>query len=143
MYMSSEARLIMRLREKPMTQYYDDGGPGKGNCTFGVGTFVHRGPCAPAKRARKVTDAEAEFAFVSSVKDAERTIERNIKVELTQAQFDALVSFTYNRGTKGSLPVYNLVNGGNFSGAAHRISSEIYGHEVRTGVRGSRCCITA
>lgn len=135
MYMSTAARLQMRHREKLIMGYYDHGGPGKGNCTFGIGTLAHHGPCSPDELAKKVTESEVESAFVSRVRDAERAIERNIKVELTQAQFDALVSFTFNRGPRGASAVYKLVNERNFSGAASRISSEIYGHELRRGVK--------
>lgn len=135
MYMSTVARLQMRHREKPVMGYYDDGGRGKGNCTFGIGTLAHHGPCSPDELSKKVAEVEVELAFSSRVRDAERAIERNVKVELTQAQFDALVSFTYNRGSRGAAPVYTLVNKGDFSGAAHRISSEVYGHEMRKGVK--------
>jgi lysozyme len=45
MYMSPEARARMRKREVDMYQYYDDGGPGRGHCTWGAGILAHRGQC--------------------------------------------------------------------------------------------------
>ncbi|WP_441293458.1 glycoside hydrolase family protein [Massilia psychrophila] len=56
-------------------------------------------------------------------------------VKLTQAQFDALVSLTYNAGVKGSFHVFDLINAGNFQGAASLIASMTSGHEIRKGMR--------
>lgn len=122
MYMSTVARLNMRHREKTIMAYYDDMGPGKGNCTFGIGALVHRGPCSTVELARKVTEVEVESEFVARVSEAERAVARNVKATLTQAQFDALVSFTYNRGPTGAFHAYELLNAGNFEGAASWIS---------------------
>lgn len=133
--MSTSARLQMRHREKTMMKYYDDGGPGRGNCTWGIGTKAHTGPCTSEELARKVTDADIERAFSSRLWEAERGVERNVKVELTQAQFDALVSLAYNAGVPGSSDVFNLINAGDFEGAANKIANMTYGHEVRKGKR--------
>jgi lysozyme len=125
----------MQNREKKMMKYYDDGGPGRGNCTWGIGTKAHNGPCSTAELARKVTDADVDSAFSSRLRVAERGVERNVKVELTQAQFDALVSLAYNVGVPGSSRVFELINAGDFEGAANTFASMTYGHEVRKGKR--------
>jgi lysozyme len=81
----------------------------------------------------EVADIEREFA--SRLWVAERGVERNVKVELTQAQFDALVSLAYNVGIAGSSRVFKLLNAGDFNGAATEIASMTRGHEVRKGKR--------
>jgi lysozyme len=135
MYMSAVARLNMRHTEKKMMKYYDYGGPGRGNCTWGIGTKAHNGPCTAIELARPVTDTDIEIAFSSRLRDAERGVERNVKVELTQAQFDALVSFAYNAGVNGSFKVFELLNASDFEGAANAIANKNFGHEQRKGKR--------
>jgi lysozyme len=56
-----------------------------------------------------------------------------VSVPLTQEQFDALVSLAYNAGVKGSFRVFDLLNAGNFQGAANVITSMTSGHEIRKG----------
>lgn len=137
MYMSTAARLDMRHTEKKMLRYYDDGGQGRGNCTWGIGTLSHKGPCTPKELATTVTEADVEAEFLSRLRIAERGVERNVKVELTPAQFDALVSLAYNAGVPGSFRVYKRLNEGDFEGAATEIASMTYGHERRKGKRVS------
>jgi lysozyme len=76
MYMSTAARLNVRNTEKKMMKYYDDGGTGRGNCTWGIGTKAHNGPCTTIDLARTVTDANIEAAFSSRLRVAERGVER-------------------------------------------------------------------
>lgn len=44
MKMSGAGRTQLRHTEKVVLKYYDDGGSGKGHCTYGPGLLVHRGP---------------------------------------------------------------------------------------------------
>ena len=133
MFMSTNARLTMRGTEKKVLKYYDDGGPGKGNCTWGIGTLAHRGPCTAAELAKVVTSADVEREFEARLRDAERGVGNKVKVPLNQAQFDALVSLTYNLGVKGASRVYAKVNANDFKGAADEISSLIYGKQIKNG----------
>lgn len=135
MYMSTAARLNMRSTEKKMLKYYDDGGKGRGNCTWGIGTKAHNGPCSQLELARVVLDADVEREFTSRLKEAERGVERNVKAPLTQEQFDALVSLAYNAGVPGSLRVFELINAGNLEGAATRIAGMVNGHKFVKGKR--------
>lgn len=54
------------------------------------------------------TKKEAEIALIEDLKVFERVVSSKIKVELTQNQFDSLVSYTYNTG--GSDTLFKLIN---------------------------------
>lgn len=54
------------------------------------------------------TEAVAVAALASDVRVFEDIVKRRVKVKLTQNQFDALVSHTYNTG--GSQNLFNAVN---------------------------------
>lgn len=121
--MSPAARARMRRREVDVYNYYDDGGPGRGHCTWGAGILAHRGPCSKEELGKKVSQAEVDAEFARRVAKAEREVRRNVRrQELSREQFDALVSLTYNAGARGSRGTYNLIEQGDFKGAASNIS---------------------
>lgn len=126
--MSNSARVRMREREDPKAFYYDDGGrPGRGNCTWGIGILAHLGPCTSDELKKEVSAAEIEASFASRVGEAERIVRRRVsKQVLTQDQFDALVSFTYNSGGRGAAKVLAHVDDGDFNAAASGITGAIY-----------------
>jgi GH24 family phage-related lysozyme (muramidase) len=132
--MSPDARARMRRRERDKYNYYDDMGPGKGNCTWGAGILAHRGPCSKDELKKPVSQAEVEAEFSRRVAKAERAVRRNVTNQsLTQAQFDALVSLTYNAGAQGASDTYELVDSGDLKGAAANIASMI-----KTTVNGQK-----
>lgn len=133
MQLSNEGRLRMRAHEKPMMKYYNDGGGNSGHCTWGIGILVHRGPCTAEELARPVTEAQVNAEFSVRVSEAERTVTRRVKVELTQEQFDALVSYTFNRGSGGTTDVFNSINAGNLDGAAEIISNTVFSTGMKNG----------
>ena len=60
---------------------------------------VCAGHTKTAKLGQVKTDAECAALLKEDVKDAEAAVKRLVTVPLTQAQFDALVSFTFNVGS--------------------------------------------
>lgn len=135
--MSPSARTRMRRRESEQYRYYDDGGPGRGNCTWGIGTLAHLGPCTTGELARPVTAEQVEATFSEKLAEAERIVRRRVTNQvLNQEQFDALVSFTFNAGQRGAESVLAKAGRGDFKGAALGISRTIY-MTVRTK-KGSR-----
>ncbi len=115
MEMSPEARARMRRREKDVFNYYDDMGPGKGNCTWGAGILAHKGICTKEELASTVSEPAVEAEFSRRVADAEAGVIRHVrKQKLPQDQFDV----TYNAGAHGSRNVYTLVDTGRPAEAA-------------------------
>ena len=126
MSMSGEARKRMRRREVDVFNYYDDMGPGKGNCTWGAGILAHRGPCTKEELGRSVSQAEVDAEFARKVAQAERIVRINVTSQaLTQGQFDALVSLTFNAGQRGASGTFDLVDSGDMKGAAANIAKMI------------------
>lgn len=122
MAMSPAARARMRVHEKAKYCYYDDGGrPGVGNCTWGIGTLAHLGPCTTKELKTKVEPAQVEVCFATRVADAERVVRRDVKrQQLTQDQFDALVSFHLQRRGKPGRQDARARRGGQFRGGRPR-----------------------
>jgi GH24 family phage-related lysozyme (muramidase) len=113
----------MRRRERDIYEYYDDMGPGKGNCTWGPGILAHHSPCTKDEVGKKVSQAAIDAEYARRVAVAERGVRRNVrKTALTQGQFDALVSLAYNAGVGGSMHVFRLVDKGELAQAALSIS---------------------
>lgn len=60
------------------------------------------------KLGDKITQAEADKLFLDLLPKYEKTVLNNIKVPLTQNQFDALVSFCWNCGSSKTL--FKMIN---------------------------------
>ena len=84
----------LRANEGVRNTYYNDTA---NNCTYGVGTLAHMGPCTPDELNRPVSAALIQRSLHEGIRRAERIVRRAVlDQELTQAQFDAAVSFAYN-----------------------------------------------
>lgn len=119
--MSPDARARMRGTEKLMLKYYNDMGKNKGNCTWGIGFYVHKGVCGEAELARKVDASSIDIEYGKRIAEAERRVKIKVHVKLTQAQFDGLVSFTYNTTNIANQPVYDAVNKSDFARRRHHL----------------------
>lgn len=93
----------------------------------------------------KITPQKAEELFQKDITQFEKDVNSLIKVELTQNQFDALVSFAYNTGSDidedtkaeglGDSTLLKLVNAGRFREAALEFSKWVHsGGKVLPGL---------
>jgi lysozyme len=86
--------------------------------TIGLGHTNHTGRKFDA--SARWTYEECRDAFVEDMETFERAVRKHVRVPLTEYQFDALVSFTFNCG-EGALAKSTLlkrVNAGDHKGAA-------------------------
>jgi lysozyme len=93
------------------TAYLDTGGV----WTIGVG---HTGP--EVVKGLRATDEQVRAWLEEDVREAEDAVNRLVKVELTQNQFDMLVSFVFNvgEGQFKKSTMLKLINAGDMEGAA-------------------------
>jgi len=78
-----------------------------GHDTIGFGnTFYEDG--TKVKPGDKITQKRAESLLITLLPKFENIVNKKINVSLTQNQFDALVSYTWNTG--GSDTLFNLIN---------------------------------
>ncbi|ENV02399.1 lysozyme [Acinetobacter sp. NIPH 817] len=102
--------------EDTRTKAYDDG---VGIWTIGIGTTVYPNG-VKVKKGDTCTLEQAKSYFKHDLAKFEKTVNESVIVPLTQNQFDALVSLTYNIGSgafKGST-LLKLLNKGDYKGAA-------------------------
>ena len=92
--------------------------------TYGIGHTLGAGYPDPAKMQRGMpTNLDAALRdvfdlFRRDVAKYEAAVNRAVKVPVTQAQFDALVSFHYNTGAIGRASLVKRLNAGDVGGAA-------------------------
>jgi lysozyme len=79
-----------------------------------------------------------QSSLESAIDWVQKTIKRKVlRSQLTQQQFDALVSFVYNRGPQYSSRVLELADQGDFVGVSAYMSRVVYGTIIdkKTGKR--------
>jgi lysozyme len=122
--LSAQGQTELMRREGVIHHYYNDS---VHNCTYGAGTLVHLGPCAEAEIHTVVTDTMIVKGMGAGIDKAEDAIYRNVMhQQLTQAQFDALVSFTYNVGGGGARGVFLLIDQGKMADAANAMMKYVH-----------------
>lgn len=96
--------------------------------TIGYGT-THYPSGAPVKDGDKCTRAQAEDWLRGELELCSQAIERSVKVELKQGQFDALTSFIYNvgPGAFAKSTLLKLLNAGSYTGAAEQFAKWNHG----------------
>lgn len=93
MKLSANGIKFLKAREGFRSTAYSDGS----KFTIGYGnTFWEDG--SPVKAGQTVTEARAETLFKNILADFEKDVTRLVTSNITQSQFDALVSYAYNRG---------------------------------------------
>lgn len=98
---------------------YPDPGTGGAPWTIGYG-WTHQVDGKPVKPGMKIDQDTADRLLKTGLVSYENDVMKLVKVKLTQGQFDALVSFAYNVGSR-SLSTSTLLkklNDGDAKGAA-------------------------
>lgn len=107
-------------------------------CPAGVLTLGYGHTNANGRRIKSGdvwTQGECDAALREDLTVAERAVRRRIRVDLTQHQFEALVSFTFNLG-EGSLSrssLLRMVNAKDFDGAADAFGAWNKAKDPQTG----------
>ena len=105
-----------------------------GKLTVGYGHLIIAGDGCVA--GSPITIGQATSLLVEDLKEVENAINYAVKVQLTQNQFDALVSFVYNLGTGafGSSTLLRLINDGKFEDASKQFV--LWDHAGKVEVEG-------
>ena len=126
MRMSAAGMAALRQREGAVLRYYNDAA---NHCTYGVGTLAHHGPCTPEELHRPVSIADVNIQLATRVTSAEDAVRQRVRNhQLTQEQFDALVSFTFNTGATGARSTLDAANRGASRDVATHMNSNVYVH---------------
>jgi lysozyme len=126
MRMSAAGLARLRQRERVVMRYYDDVAH---NCTYGIGTLAHLGPCTDAELHRAVSEADVNLQLATGVARAESAVRRRVRTtSLTQAQFDALVSVTYNLGEGRARAILDSAERGDSARVVSHMNSNVYVH---------------
>jgi lysozyme len=105
--------------------------------TVGYGHKLQPGESFP----NGVTEAQASTILLADVQAAEQAVERLVKAQLTQGQFDALVDFTFNLGAgrlAGSTLLADLNHGDYASAASQLLLWDHAGGQVSVGLAARR-----
>ena len=114
----------IRQREgEKLVSYLDT----KGIPTIGVG---HTGP--EVKLGMRITPGQSMAYLKSDLKTAEDAVNKNVKVALTQNQYDALVSFVFNVGVRAftTSTLLKVLNMGNYAEAAAQFNRWVIPKEI-------------
>lgn len=78
---------------------------------------------------RFVSQQDVNAALVTRVQVAERAVRAGVpNIQLTQAQFDSLVSFTYNVGARGAAATLQAASTGTSQDVVAHMNSNVYVH---------------
>lgn len=121
MNLGPQGEKLIKEGEGLVLYAYDDARPGKpflkgkpkGELTIGYG---HTSAAGTPKvvPGMKITKAEADAIFRRDIKKYVDDVNRLVTREVTQNQFDALVSFQYNTGSLATSTLLKRVNAGQF-----------------------------
>lgn len=107
--------LIKEFEGCKLTAYQDS----VGVCTIGYG-WTQPVDGKPVRIGMTINQETAERLLKTGLVSYESDVSRLVKVGMTQGQFDALVSFTYNLGARAlsTSTLLRKLNAGDYAGAA-------------------------
>lgn len=85
--------LIVGYEKKRLKAYLDS----RGKPTIGIG-MIRYADGTPVKMGDTITDEQAESDFATTLTYYEQAVDRVTRDDISQNEFDALVSFCYNEG---------------------------------------------
>lgn len=100
---------------------------------YGSTTYRENGIVKQVKLGMKITQAQAEKFLQEDLQRFEDAINSLVKVNISESQFDALVSLIYNIGI-GSFKTSTLlkkINLGNFKEAADQFDRWVFANKVK------------
>lgn len=105
-------------------------------CPAGVWT-IYTGCTEGVTEGMIVTEDEGRAMFAREIEKHERAVERVVTVDMTQGQFDALVSFAYNAGSVAlqSSTLLKKLNRGDVIGASHEFRLWTRARDPQSGRR--------
>jgi GH24 family phage-related lysozyme (muramidase) len=90
-----------------------DGSKPKGTLTIGYGHTNAAADPTKIKQDLRITEPQADTILDNDLDPCEADVNRLVKVELTQNQFDALCSFQFNTGLLKTSTLLKKLNAGN------------------------------
>lgn len=117
MHTSANGRAFIEAFEGLYLHSYDDG---TGVWTVGFGHTSAAG-LPHVVKGMAISPDDADAILAADLGRVEKEVSSLIKVALTQAQFDALVSFHFNTGALGSGSVDNKINAHDANGAMNTL----------------------
>ena len=122
-----QAALASREGQRPGGGYYDDSAR---NCTYGTGLLAHMGPCTAEELRRTVDPQHAQAEFTRRTNEAAGRVREMVpNRSLTQNQFDALVSATYNTRTVDNRVFLGSANSGDDAAVARELRGLVHTHD--------------
>lgn len=123
--LSRAGQRALQVNEGMRHVYYNDTA---NNCTYGIGSLAYMGPCRANELGQPVPDTLIQSSLATGVRYAEQIV-RNAVTDhpLTQAQFDAAVSFAYNIPRR-AIEALAPANRGDMAGVARNMNEYIYTH---------------
>lgn len=102
---------------------YPDPGTGGAPWTIGYG-WTQPVDGKPVRPGMTIDQATADRLLKTGLVSYENDVLRLVKVKLSQGQFDALVSFTYNLGSRSlsTSTLLSKLNAGDYAGAANEFT---------------------
>ncbi|RAU46712.1 lysozyme [Pseudocitrobacter sp. RIT415] len=102
---------------------YPDPGTGGAPWTIGYG-WTQPVNGKPVRPGMTIDQATADRLLKTGLVSYENDVLRLVKVKLSQGQFDALVSFTYNLGSRSlsTSTLLSKLNAGDYTGAANEFT---------------------